>query len=83
MKAAAHTLGRHVAMHTAYASQVNTFGSITREIQVYQTPTLMIVNPHGQVTTLTGYTDAYAIEQAIAEAGESTLSSQGRRNHRR
>ncbi len=70
VKAAAHTLGRHVAMHTAYASQVNTFGSITREIQVYQTPTLMIVNPHGQVTTLTGYTDAYAIEQAIAEAGK-------------
>ncbi len=68
VKAVAHTLGRHVAVHTAYASQVNSFGSITREIQVYQTPTLMIVNPHGQVTTLTGYTDAYAIEQAIAEA---------------
>ncbi len=70
VKAVAHTLGRHVAVHTAYASQVNSFGSITREIQVYQTPTLMIVNPHGQVTTLTGYTDAYAIEQAIAEAGK-------------
>jgi hypothetical protein len=70
VKAVAHTLGRHVAMHTAYASQVNSFGSITREIQVYQTPTLMIVDPHGQVTTLTGYTDAYAIEQAIAEAGK-------------
>ena len=70
VKAVAHTLGRHVAVHTAYASQVNSFGSITREIQVYQTPTLMIVNPHGQVTTLTGYTDAYSIEQAIAEAGK-------------
>jgi hypothetical protein len=70
VKAVAHTLGRHVAVHTAYASQVNSFGSITREIQVYQTPTLMIVNPHGQVTTLTGYTDAYAIEQAIVEAGK-------------
>jgi hypothetical protein len=70
IKAVAHTLGRHVAVHTAYASQVNSFGSITREIQVYQTPTLLIVNPHGQVTTLTGYTDAYAIEQAIAEAGK-------------
>lgn len=72
VKAVAHTLGRHVAVHTAYASQVNSFGSITREIQVYQTPTLMIVNPHGQVTTLTGYTDAYAIEQAVAEASKTS-----------
>ncbi len=64
----AHKLGHGVAVHTASASQVNTFGSITRDIQVYQTPTLLIVNPKGQVTTLTGYSDAFAIEQAIAEA---------------
>jgi hypothetical protein len=68
VKAAAHTLGGHVVMHTASASQVNSFGSITRDIQVYQTPTLLIVNPRGQVTTLTGYTDAFSIEQAVAEA---------------
>ncbi len=66
--AAAHKLGRGVAVHTARAKQVNSFGSITRNIQVYQTPTLLIVNPKLQVTTLTGYTDAYAIRQAIAEA---------------
>ncbi len=64
----AHKLGHRVAVHTASAAQVNTFGSITRDIQVYQTPTLLIVNPKGQVTTLTGYSDAFAIEQAIAEA---------------
>jgi hypothetical protein len=68
LQAVAHKLGRRVAVHTAYASQVNSFGSITRDIQVYQTPTLLIVNPHGQVTTMTGYTDAFAIEQTIAEA---------------
>ena len=79
VKAVAHTLGRHVAVHTAYASQVNSFGSMTRGIQVYQTPTLMIVNPHGQVTTLTGYTDAYAIEQAIAEAGDECSAARPRR----
>ena len=28
----------------------------------------MIINRHGQAKTLTGYTDAYAIEQAISEA---------------
>jgi hypothetical protein len=29
---------------------------------------LLIVNPRGQVTTVTGYTDAYALEQMIREA---------------
>jgi hypothetical protein len=68
LQAAAHKLGRGVAVHTAGAKQVNSFGSITRNIQVYQTPTLLIVDPKLQVTALTGYTDAYSIEQAVAEA---------------
>ncbi len=54
----AHRLGHSVAVHYALAKQVNSFGSITRDIQVYQTPTLLIVNPKRQVTTLTGYTDS-------------------------
>ena len=66
--AAAHKLGHTVAVQSATADQVGDFGSITRDIQVYQTPTLLIVNPHGQVTTVTGYTDAYAIEQTVREA---------------
>ncbi|HEY2768635.1 MAG TPA: hypothetical protein VGI76_10270 [Solirubrobacteraceae bacterium] len=64
----AHKFGRRVVVHTASADQVGSFGSITRDIQVYQTPTLLIVNPRGQVTTVTGYTDAYALEQMIREA---------------
>jgi hypothetical protein len=65
---AAHRLGHSVAVHYARPKQVNSFGSITRDIQVYQTPTLLIINPKLQVTTLTGLTDSYAIEQAVAEA---------------
>jgi hypothetical protein len=68
VQAVAHKLGGRVAVHTAAAGQVGSFGSITRDIQVYQTPTLLIVNPHGQVTTVTGYTDAYSLEQTIREA---------------
>lgn len=64
----AHKLGRSVAVHTSAASQVSSYGSITRDIQIYQTPTLLIVNPHAQVTTVTGYTEAYALEQTIREA---------------
>ncbi len=64
----AHKLGRRVAVHTAAANQTSAFGSITQDVQVYQTPTLLIVNPKGQVTTVTGYTDAYSLEQTIREA---------------
>ena len=51
----------------ALASQVGSFGTIIRGVKVYGTPTVMIINRHGQAKTLTGYTDAYAIEQAISE----------------
>jgi hypothetical protein len=64
----AHKLGHKVAVHLALAKQVNSFGSITRDIQLYQTPTLLIVNAKRQVETITGLVDAYAIEQAVAEA---------------
>ncbi len=64
----AHKLGHSVAVHATSASQVGSFGSITRDIQIYQTPTLLVVNPKAQVTTVTGYTDAYALEQTIREA---------------
>ncbi|MFI5003673.1 MAG: TlpA family protein disulfide reductase [Solirubrobacterales bacterium] len=68
---AAHELGHKVSVHFAKANRVNSFGSITRDIQVYQTPTLLIINHKKQVTTLTGFTDSFAIEQAVAEARKS------------
>ncbi|HWX96987.1 MAG TPA: hypothetical protein VNZ01_09045 [Solirubrobacteraceae bacterium] len=57
-----------IAVHDALASQVGSFGTIIRGVKVYGTPTVMIINKHGQAKTLTGFTDAYAIEQAIGEA---------------
>lgn len=60
--------GGRVVAYEAEPAQIQEFGSITREIQVYQTPTLLIVNARHQVSTLTGYTEAFAIEQAIGEA---------------
>jgi hypothetical protein len=57
-----------VSVHAALAGQVASFGTIIRGVKVYGTPTLMIIDKHKQALTLTGYTDAYAIEQAIAEA---------------
>jgi hypothetical protein len=61
-------LEKKFAAFEARADQVTSFGTITRGVQVYETPTLLVVNPSGQVTAITGLTDAFAIEQAIDEA---------------
>jgi hypothetical protein len=71
LPAVQHKLGGKVAVHYASAGQVGAYGTITHAVQVTQTPTLLIVNPHGQTTTLTGLTDAFSIEQSISEAGKS------------
>jgi hypothetical protein len=68
LKAFGLELQKKIAVHEARANQVTSFGSITQAVQVYQTPTLLIVNKRGQTTTLTGLTDVYSIEQAIDEA---------------
>jgi hypothetical protein len=57
-----------VIVHGARADQVGTFGSITEVAHVYQTPTILIVNRHGVVSTLTGLTDVFALKQAVREA---------------
>jgi hypothetical protein len=57
-----------VTLHTALANQVDIFGTITEVARVYQTPTILIVNRHGVVSTLTGLTDVFGLEQALREA---------------
>jgi hypothetical protein len=68
IKATGLELDGKIAVNEASAKQVTSFGSITRAVQVYQTPTILIVNKKGQTTTLTGLNDAFSIEQAIDEA---------------
>lgn len=62
---------KQIAVHETSGGDVASFGSITRGVQVYGTPTILIVNRKGQTITLTGLTDAYSIEQAIDEARHS------------
>jgi hypothetical protein len=54
-----------LTMRVARAGQVASFGSFTRAVRVDQTPTVLLVNPRGQVTLLPGLLDAFAIEQAL------------------
>jgi len=61
-------LDKQIAVHEAHANQVADYGTVTRGVQIYGTPTLLVINPKGKVITITGITDAYSIEQAIEEA---------------
>jgi hypothetical protein len=61
-------LEKKIAVHYATAAQVTSFGTFTKTVQVYGTPTILIVNKRGAVTTINGLTDAFAIEQTIDEA---------------
>jgi hypothetical protein len=60
-----------VSVVDALASQVASFGSITRGVQVFATPTVLVINKRGQTIVLTGLQDAFSVEQAIAEARSS------------
>jgi hypothetical protein len=57
-----------VAVTVASPGEVASFGSITRGVQVYGTPTVLVIGKSRQATVITGFTDTYAIQQAIAEA---------------
>ena len=52
--APAASRGLRIAVDEASASQVASFGTITRGVQVYGTPTILIVNKSGKTRTLTG-----------------------------
>lgn len=69
IEAADRSLKGKVASDFAKASEVGSFGTVTREVSVLQTPTLLIINRKGLVTSITGLTDAFSIEQAVREAG--------------
>lgn len=69
VQAAGRSLKPKVALDFAKASEVGGFGTVTRDVSVLQTPTLLIINQKGLATTITGLTDAFSIEQAVREAG--------------
>jgi hypothetical protein len=56
-----------VAVHTALASEIGAFGSFTKAVQVFSTPTMLLIDAHGKTSSLSGLTDAFGIEQAVRE----------------
>jgi hypothetical protein len=59
---------RELVVFQAQPKEVASFGSVTRGVPVSLTPTLLLVNSHGKTITLTGFTDVYAMQQALGEA---------------
>jgi hypothetical protein len=71
LEASGLELQKKFAAFDSSASQVASYGSITRGVQVYATPTILVINKTGKTITLTGLQDAFSIEQAIDEARNS------------
>jgi hypothetical protein len=59
---------RDIAVHYSSPGEVGAYGTVTRSLQILQTPTILVITPSGRTKTLTGLVDAYAIRQAIKEA---------------
>jgi hypothetical protein len=68
LQAVSRTLGRRIAVDYAKPSEVGAFGTVTADIRVLQTPTLLVIDKKGLTTTITGLTDAFSVEQAVREA---------------
>ena len=62
----------HIAVELATAGEVAQFGTITRGVQVFGTPTVLVVGKSGKATVLTGLTDRFALAQAVEEARKAS-----------
>ena len=67
LRAARRAQHGKLAVHVARSNQVGSFGSFTHTVQVYSTPTILLINTKGSTSSLTGLTDAFSIGQAIKE----------------
>jgi hypothetical protein len=71
LQATAQKLHGKLAISVARSSQVGSFGTFTRTVQVYGTPTILLINPAGKTVSVTGLTDVFSLEQAVREIKQS------------
>jgi hypothetical protein len=67
LQAVSHRSHGSVAVHVARATEIRAFGSFARAVQVYSTPTILLINTKGKTSSLSGLTDTFGIEQAVRE----------------
>jgi hypothetical protein len=71
LQATARKLHGKLAISVARSSEVGSFGTFTRTVQVYGTPTILLINPAGKTASVTGLTDVFSLEQAFKEIKHS------------
>jgi hypothetical protein len=71
VKAFGPELNKKLALDEASASQATEYGVITHGIQIYNTPTLLIIDKQGKTIVMNGLQDLYSIQQTIDEARNS------------
>jgi hypothetical protein len=71
LQATAGKLHGKLAISVARSSEVGSFGTFTRTVQVYGTPTILLINPAGKTASVTGLTDVFSLEQAFREIKHS------------
>lgn len=67
LRAAERSSHGRLAIHVALAREVGSFGSFTHTVQVFSTPTILLIDRHGKTSSISGLTDAFSIGQAIRE----------------
>ncbi len=71
LQAAEHSAHGGIAVHVALAGEIGAFGSFTKAVQVYGTPTMLLIDGAGKTSSLTGLTDTFGIEQAVREVKQA------------
>jgi hypothetical protein len=66
--AAVPTHGGQVVKFAIPLSEVTRYGVVTNQVQVQSSPTLVIIDRHGQAFTITGFADGLEISQRIDDA---------------
>jgi len=60
--------GKSVFKHVANIKSVSRYSSITRGVNLAQSPTVVVIDRKLRATALTGFVDAAEIRQAVADA---------------
>ncbi|HEX4482709.1 MAG TPA: hypothetical protein VH081_02900 [Solirubrobacteraceae bacterium] len=71
LQAVSHSSHGRVAVHVAGADEIGAFGSFTRAVQVFSTPTILLINAKGKTSSVSGLTDTFGIKQAVREVKQA------------
>jgi hypothetical protein len=66
----ANTRHGRVVLHSIPIDNVGDYNALTTGVQILQTPTVLVMGPDFKASTIVGFTDVDAINQAVFDAGK-------------